>query len=82
VSDLPQTPPPNAPAEPLISVGTITAVVAALVAAGIAFGLHITDDQKGTLLTLVGLVAPLVVDLIGRTKVFSPRTVRAMLISK
>lgn len=75
----PGTPGPDAPAEPLISVGTITALAAAVVAALVAFGVHMTDDQRNIILTLIGIIAPLIVTVIGRTKVFSPKTVRALI---
>lgn len=78
MTDVP-TPGPDAPAEPLISVGSITAIISAGLATAVAFGLHITEDQKSALLILIGLLAPLAVTLIGRAKVFSPKTVRALL---
>jgi hypothetical protein len=82
VSELPPVPGPGAPAEPLISVGTITALLAAGLAIAVAFGLHLTDDQKGAVLSLIALVAPFVVAVVGRAKVFSPKTVRAMIVAK
>lgn len=78
MTDIPATPPPNAPKEPLITVGAVTAAAAALVAVLVAFGLPLSGDQQAALLTLVGVVAPLVVALWGRTKVYAPATVRAM----
>lgn len=78
MTDLPETPGPNAPTEPLITVGTITAVAAAVVGAVVAFGIHLTADQRGAILTLIGVVAPFVVAVWGRAKVFAPATVHAM----
>lgn len=78
MTDVPGTPPPDAPKEPLITVGVITAIASALVATLVAFGLKLTGDQQAALLTLVGVVSPLVVALWGRTRVYAPATVRAL----
>lgn len=65
--------------EPLISVGGITAVVTALLAAFVAFGLPISDGQQAALLTLVGVLAPIAAALWGRGKVYAPATVAKLL---
>lgn len=75
-----EIPGPNAPAEPLITVTGITAVVAAALAGAVAFGLHISDDQKAAILGVVAVIAPIVVGVWGRAKVYSPATVRALLV--
>ena len=63
------------PAEPLVTTGTITAAVTAVIALIVAFGLPVSDDQQAAILGIVGVAAPLIVAFIGRSKVFSPRTV-------
>lgn len=74
------TPPgPNAPTEPLITVGSITAVVAGALGAAVAFGLPITDTQQAAVLAVIAVLAPIVVAVWGRAKVFSPATVRSLL---
>lgn len=79
---VPQIPAPDAPHEPLLSTGSVVAVVTGILAVLVAFGLNISDDLRGAILTIVGVLAPIVVALIGRTKVFSPATVRAMVLRK
>lgn len=74
-----ELPPPNAPQEPLLTVGAVTAIAAAAVSTAVAFGLNLSDAQQTALLALVGVVAPVVVALWGRSKVYAPATVRAML---
>lgn len=78
---LPATPSPDAPREPLITVTTITTTAAALLAGFVAFGLKITADQQAALLTLIGVVAPIIVGIWGRARVFSPATVRDMVVN-
>jgi hypothetical protein len=77
---IPATPDPGAPKEPLLSVGTVTAVVAAAIAVATAFGLPLNDEQRGAVLVLVAAVAPFAVALVARKKVFSPNTTRAMVV--
>ena len=74
----PGTPGPDAPTEPLISVGTVTTLAATILALLVTFGIHLSDDTQATLLTLIGILAPIIVTLVGRTKVFSPKTVRTL----
>lgn len=81
MSDLPATPPANSPSEPLLSVGTITAVVAGVFTLGAAFGLKLSADQTAAIVGAVAVLAPIVVMLIGRLKVFAPDTVRAMVLN-
>ena len=75
---IPATPGPNAPTQPLVTVGTITAIGAAVVGTVVAFGANLSTVQTGAILTLIGVVAPIVVAIWGRSKVYSPATVRAM----
>jgi hypothetical protein len=77
---IPATPHVAAPKEPLLSVGTDTAVVAAAIAVATAFGLPLNDEQRGAVLVLVAAVAPFAVALVARKKVFSPNTTRAMVV--
>ncbi|WFE28058.1 hypothetical protein O7623_02300 [Solwaraspora sp. WMMD791] len=71
------TPRPDS-SEPLWSVGGVTAVVTAVLAVVTAFGLPLTDAQQAAILGLVAVVAPLVVALIGRTRVYAPATVERL----
>ncbi len=74
-TDLPPVPPRDAPAEPLLSVGTIVSVLSAVVALIVALGLPISDDVQAKLMALIIVLAPLVVAGIGRIRVWSPKTV-------
>lgn len=76
---MPDIPGPDAPAEPLITVTGITTLVGALISGAVAFGLHISDDQKAAIIAVVAVVAPIVVGVWGRSRVYSPATVRALL---
>ncbi len=55
--------------EPLLTIAGVTALVAALIAVGAAFGLPLTTDQQTAVLGLVAVVAPIVVGLVARRKV-------------
>lgn len=80
MSDVPDTPLPGAPKEPLLNVGVTIALATAILGALTAFGLNIDDDRQSAILAVVGVLAPIVVALIGRTKVWSPASVRAAII--
>lgn len=77
---IPGTPEIGAPREPLLSVGTVTAIASAAVAVAVAFGLNLNATQTGAILAFVGFAAPLIVAGVGRSKVFAPATVRAMVV--
>lgn len=72
-------PPPNAPSEPLAPVAGIVAAVSAVLDLVVAFGLHLTADQRAAVITVITAVAPLAVWVWGRRKVFSPAMVRRMM---
>lgn len=55
--------------EPVITVGTITALVAALIVVATAFGLPLSDAQTQSLLSLTAILGPLVAALWTRGKV-------------
>lgn len=78
MTDIPPTPGPNAPAEPLVAPGTIVAVAAAIIGGVVAFGINLSPAQTGAILTIVGVLAPIAVAIWGRAKVYSPATVRTM----
>ena len=79
-SPLPAPPDPNtASTEPLLSVGTITAVATAVLSLLVLFGLHLSPATQGTILTAIGVIAPVVVALWGRRKVYAPATVARLL---
>lgn len=60
--------------EALITVGSISAFVAACIVLARSFGVPLSDDQGNALLGFVAVVAPLVVAFIGRGLVFSQST--------
>ena len=61
--------------EPAAIVGTVTAVVAAIIALLVAFGLDISQDKQVAILGVVTVVTPLIASLVIRGKVFAPATV-------
>lgn len=61
--------------EPLFTVATITAVASALLSLLVAFGLELSQAQSTAILGAVGVLAPLVVAWVARSKVASPATV-------
>lgn len=65
----------SGPAEPLVTVGSITAGVTALLGLVVAFGLPISAEQQAAILGVVAVVAPLVVAVVGRRLVWSPASV-------
>lgn len=65
--------------EPLVTVGTITAAVTAVLGVLVAFGLDLSDDQKTAVLGVVAVVAPFVVAFWGRRQVYAPATVARLL---
>ncbi len=75
---LPANPGPGAPGEPLLSVGALTTIITAGLAAAVAFGAPISDDQQAAVLAALAAVAPVLVAIVGRGLVFSPATVRRM----
>jgi hypothetical protein len=77
---VPATPEVGAPREPLVNVAWITAIAAAGLSTAVAFGMELTEKQTGAVLTLVALAAPMIVWAVGRRKVFSPATVRTMVV--
>jgi hypothetical protein len=62
--------------EPSVIVGTIIAVVTAIIVLLTAFGLHITNDQQSAILGVVAVLAPLIAGGVIRGKVFSPLAFR------
>ena len=55
--------------EPAITIGTITAAVAAVLALLIAFGVDLTDEQTAAILGLVAAVGPIVAAILTRRRV-------------
>lgn len=60
--------------EPAIIVGTITAIVSAVLVLLQSFGVGITDGQQNAIRGLVAVVAPLIAAFVIRGVVFSPKT--------
>ena len=65
--------------EPLFGIASMTAVATALIALLVAFGLPISADQQTAILGVVAVLAPLVVAVAGRSRVYSPATVARLL---
>ena len=55
--------------EPAITVGTISAAVAAVLALLVSFGIPVTEDQQTAILGVVAALGPIVTGLIVRKKV-------------
>ncbi len=75
---IPEVPAPGAAKEPLLTVGALVTLATALLGLGTKFGLNISDGQKDAILAFLVVAAPIVVALIGRLKVWSPASVRAV----
>ncbi len=61
--------------EAAVTVGGVTAAVAAVIALLVAFGVDLTQDQQVAILGVVGVLAPIAVGLVTRGQVFSKDTV-------
>lgn len=61
--------------EPLITVGTITAVISALLVFLQSMGVNIDDETQAAIRNLVAVLAPIVLALIARQFVYSPASV-------
>lgn len=55
--------------EPLVTIASITGIVAAVLGLLVAFGVPLTDDQEKALLGLAAVVAPFIVAYFGRKRV-------------
>lgn len=55
--------------EPAVTTGTIVAIVSALIAVIVAFGLPLTDEQQNAIIGAVSVIAPLVVAVVVRPRV-------------
>ncbi len=78
----PPIPGPYAPAEPLMTRASFVALVAAVLGVVVAFGPDLTEKQTTAVLGLALVLAPLVVALLARSKVWSPQTVRATVLAE
>lgn len=74
---LPPVPGPRAEAEPLFTVGGLTAAAVAIVTLVATF-VDIDTDTQSAILGVVAVAAPFVVAWLGRSRVFAPDTVRKM----
>jgi hypothetical protein len=62
--------------EPVFATASIVAALSAVLALLIAFGVPLSHGQTEALLAFVAVAAPLVAAMWGRTKAYSPDTVR------
>lgn len=65
--------------EPVLTAGTITTLATAALALAVAFGLPVSDTVQAELLGLIAVLAPLVLALVARGRVYSPATVATLL---
>lgn len=63
--------------EPAVILAAVTAFAVAILAALVAFGLDITDSQQSSILAVIAAVAPIVLGVVTRSKVFAPANVAA-----
>jgi hypothetical protein len=70
------------PAEPLAGVAGVTALATAVLALIVAFGVPVDNDQQAAILGVLAVAGPVVTGLVGRGRVFAPRTVAKMLQGK
>ena len=66
------------PAEPLLTVGFITAAAGAVLTLAVAFGLKLNHDQLIAIVGVIAVAAPIAVALLARGRVFAPDTVAEM----
>lgn len=57
---------PQTSGEPILTTASITALVVAVIAVLVAFGIPLTQEQQTAIIALVGVVAPFVVWAIAR----------------
>lgn len=55
--------------EPVLTVGSITALITAGFALLVSFGMHISDDKQSAILGVVAVLVPLVTAVVARRKV-------------
>lgn len=73
---------PNLPEEPLVTVGTVTAGASAVIALLVAFAVTLSEVQVTAILGVVAVLAPTVVAVVGRRKVYAPATVKTLLAAR
>lgn len=76
-NSLPPVPFGDAPAEPLLTVGVVTAAATALLALFVSLGLPVSADTQTAILAVIAAVVPIITALWGRGRVWAPRTVAA-----
>lgn len=64
----------NLQKEPSAIIGSIVAIVTAILALLVAYGFNVSQEQQAAILGVTAVVAPLVASLIIRFNVFSPAT--------
>lgn len=77
---IPVTPAPDPESkEPALKVGTIVAVVGAVLSLLVSFGFTLTPEQTTAILAVTTIAAPLVSAWFTRSRVFSPAKVAELL---
>lgn len=62
---------------PAVILGAITTLVVAVLAALVAFGMDISDAKQSAILAILAAVAPIVLGIVTRGKVYAPANVVA-----
>ena len=58
--------------EPATLVGMITALVSAVIALAVAYGVDIDDSQSTAIMGLIAVLAPIIAAIVTRSRVYSP----------
>lgn len=67
--------------EPAAIIGTITGLVAAVIALVVAFGLDLTPEQQTAIVGATAVLAPVIATLITRGHVYSPATTDELVVT-
>lgn len=69
---------PQSSGEPILTTASLTAIIIAVIALLVAFGIPLTDDQQKAIIALVGVIAPFVVWAIARRSTTPSKNVAAV----
>ncbi len=80
--DPPAIPKAGAPSEPLVTVGSLGAAAAAVIALIVAFGPDLTQGQTAAILGATAVAAPFIVAIVGRLRAWSPASARRLALAE